>query len=513
MVCITALADGKWRTPPDGRVVPPYTTTREFYEPTDWKAGDIGLVRLTNGDYNDNDTRSSIYGGKSAYPFWKEPAAYFVSRPFSIALPAGRYRLAVAKGIEYLPVVEEFEIRAGDTKTRKVELERWVNMPEQGWYSGDDHIHYPRTEPEHDKFLLTWAEAEDIHVANILRMGDWKETFFEQSAYGRASHAQRGDHVLVTGQEGPRTDIAEQGHTIALNIQQPVRDTSRYHLYDYMFDGVHAQGGLTGYAHKSWAPEYYRRTRPELHPTWDSTINVPRGKIDFFELLQFRMLGLEDFYDFLNLGFKVTASAGSDLPWGSMLGEARVYAYTGRDFSADAWFAAVKKGHTFVSDGPMLSLQAGEAIPGDELRVDRNADVSVTVRAWAPPEIGAPKTLELISHGRVIESVESTDPSQTELRIDLKMQTGKSLWLAARTRSHKDGLAHTSALYILVDGESFADRTATAALVEKRLDILDFIEDRLADARLTRRFSEGEVDRLTAKVNEARGIYKALVSN
>ncbi len=510
MVCITSLEDGKWRTPADGREIPPYTTTREFYDPPDWKAGQIGPVRLTNGEYNDNDVRSVIYEGASAYPFWKEAAAYFVSQPFSMTLPAGRWRLAVAKGIEYLPVFEEFEIAPGQNEQRQVRLKRWVNMPEQGWYSGDDHVHHPRTQPSHNEFLMTWAQAEDVHVANILRMGDLKSTYFEQAGYGPEARFRKGDYVLASGQEDPRTDISEQGHTIALNIKAPVRDTTRYHLYDFMFDGVHAQGGLTGYAHKAWAPVYYRRSRPELHPTWDSTINVVRGKVDFFEILQFRLLGLEDFYDFLNLGFKLVASAGSDLPWGSMLGEVRVYAHTGRRFSADAWFDAMRQGHTFVSNGPMLMLTAGGAIPGDEIRVARNATVRVSLRAWAPPAIGAPRTLELISHGRVIETVESNDPEKQELRLDFTLRADRSQWIAARTTSHNGGLAHTSPLYVLVNGDSFADSSQLPRLAEQRLKALDFIEDRLRDEAFTKRHGPGEISALMERVAEARQVYRRL---
>ena len=122
-------------------------------------------------------------------------------------------------------------------------------------------------------------------------------------------------------------------------------------VYDVMFDGVHAQGGLTGYAHEAWAGHYYRQTQPSryLYPTWDPTINLIRGKVDFLELLQFRRLGLDDFYDFLNLGVKLIASSGSDLPWGNTIGETRVYAYTGPHFSVDAWFDAFKRGRTFVT--------------------------------------------------------------------------------------------------------------------------------------------------------------------
>src|SRR5579872_1364766 len=404
MVCITSLADGKWRTPPDGTVVPPYTTTREFYTPPDWKPDDIGPVRLTNGDYKDNDTRSVIYEGRSAYPFWHEPAAYFVSKPFSIKLPAGKWRLAVARGIETMPFFEEFQVAPNQSLDRQIALDRWVDMPRLGWYSGDDHIHYPRLKPEHDEFLITWARAEDVHVANILRMGDVERVYFEQAAYGRESRFQKGDYVLATGQEDPRTGIDDQGHAIALNITAPVRDTSRYYLYDLMFDGVHRQGGLTGYAHVAWAAGWNRRSRAGIYPTWDPNINVPRGRVDFFEILQFLQLGLEDYYDFLNLGFRLAASAGSDVPWGATIGETRAYAYTGRNFSADSWFAAVKQGRTFVTNGPMLTLAVDDGIPGDERSVGRNATLHIRACAWAPPAIGSPKTLEIVANGRVVKT-------------------------------------------------------------------------------------------------------------
>ena len=125
-----------------------------------------------------------------------------------------------------------------------------------------------------------------------------------------------------------------------------------------MFDEAHKQpGAVTGYAHIAWADEYHRKQDPSRHPTWDPVINAIRGKADFFEILQFRHLGLEDFYDFLNLGVRLTADAGSDMPWGSTIGEVRTYAYTGREFSADRWYAALKDGHTFVTNGPMVELR------------------------------------------------------------------------------------------------------------------------------------------------------------
>jgi hypothetical protein len=514
MVCITSLADRKWRTPPDGRTVPPFTTNRDFYKGLySWKPGDVGPVRVTNGEYPGNDTRSFVYAGKSAYPFWQEPATYFVSKPFSIQLPVGKWRLAVARGIEYRPVFEEFEIAPGEARSRKVLLRRWVDMPKLGWYSGDDHIHMVRLTPEQNEFLMTWARAEDVHVSNILRMGDQHDVFFEQVGYGKDFRYQQKDYVLVSGQEDPRTEIHEQGHAIALNIKEPVRHTARYHLYDVVFDEIHAQGGLAGYAHIAWAQTYYRATRGATYASWDATINVVRDKVDFLEILQFRLLGLEDFYDFLNLGFKLTASAGSDVPWGNTLGEVRTYVYTGREFSADAWFAAMKVGRTFITNGPMLTLTVNGALPGDELKVARNASTRIRARAWAPANIGSPKTLELIAHGQVIRSIESHNPDQEELKLDFTIKADAGQWIAARVTSHNGALAHTTPVYVWVEGKSFRNQKELPQLVEKRLKVLDYIASRLADAKYVATYGQGEVEALTAEIDEARTRYRGLLGS
>ncbi len=511
MVCITSLDDHKWRTPPDGRVIPPYTRVPDFMDPPEWKPGEIGPVRLTVGDPKDNNTRSFLYGEKSGYPFWAEPAAYFVPRPFSIRLPPGRWRLAVMRGIEHLPVFEEFEIRPGDVRNRRIDLRRWEHMAGKGWYAGDDHVHFPRTQPWHNEFLLTWAEAEEVYVSTTLQQRTLKTLTFPQGDPS-GFRFQRGNYVLQAGQEDPSTEINELGHTLALNIRKPFFDLSRFHLYDVMFDAVRAQGGLTGYAHIAWAPEWYRRADSRRSATWDSTINVIQGRLDFFEIMQFRLLGLDDYYDFLSMGIKLTASAGSDMPWASSLGESRVYAYTGQPFTADGWFRAFKQGRTFVTNGPMLSLTVNGAGPGEDLDVKRGETVHVRARAWAPPIVGSPKTLEIISQGAVVHTATSSDPAKQELRADLRLPAGEGRWIAARVRTHNDGLAHTSPVYVLGDGGTFRDRDRLPQLVAKRLEILDYGEGRLQDARYTASFAPGEVQALRERIQAARKAYAGLLA-
>ena len=64
MVCITSLADGKWRTPPDGTTAPPYSKVREFYDPAPWTPGQIGPLRLTTAEPRAGQARVMMYDGQ-----------------------------------------------------------------------------------------------------------------------------------------------------------------------------------------------------------------------------------------------------------------------------------------------------------------------------------------------------------------------------------------------------------------------------------------------------------------
>ena len=103
--------------------------------------------------------------------------------------------------------------------------------------------------------------------------------------------------------------------------------------------------------------------------------------------------------------------------------------------------------------------------------------------------IGCPKVLEVVSHGRVIRSVESADPKQQKLVAEFELPAGESQWLAARTTAFNGAVAHTSPVYVIVDGASFLDRSQLPQLVAKELKVLDYVEKRMHDKRFTRGYA------------------------
>jgi len=468
------------------------------------KVIEIGPQFGAEGDTSSN--RKANLPGRLGGRWWCVP------EPFDMDLAPGQYELAIRRGVEHVPVYDSITIGADELIEKTYEPKRWVDMRKLGWYSGDDHVHCRIQNDEDANRLMAWAQAEDIHVTNVLKMGDFCRTFFEQRGFGPQHRVIDGDYVIVPGQEGPRTH-EQLGHTISLNIRSMVRDVNKYYLYDWVADTVHAQGGLWGYAHVNTGHFMVAR---------DMSINIPKEKCDFVELLQLNQLGTGLYYDFLNLGFKVTASAGSDVPWGGTVGEVRLYAHVGaQPFSADAWFEAVKNGATFVTSGPMVEFRVNDVLPGGEIRLQQNRKLRVTARTWGDPQRSIPALLEIVRNGLVIQSVESPGPKVKELQLDFELDTGNGFWIAARVRAKDGTTAHTTPVYVVRDGLRFWKFDAVDELIAKRMTSLDQVEQIIAEAQQKKEAGEIENDvvlhqltaqgeQLRARIDAARKFYNDL---
>lgn len=450
--------------------------------------------------------RAANLPGPLGVHFWCVPG------PFDMALAPGVWQIGGRRGVEHEAIFEDVTIKSGELTTKTLRPRRWVDMRRRGWWSGDDHVHTRILSDDDARNVMAWVQAEDVHLANIVKMGDIYRTYFEQRGFGPAFRVVDGDYVLSPGQECPRTHD-QIGHTLAMNITAMVRDPEHYFLYDTVFDAVHAQGGLSGYAHVNSGLFHVHR---------DMSLNVPRAKVDFVEILQFNHLGTDLYYDFLNLGCKLTASAGSDVPWGGTIGEARAYAYLGRkSFNADNWFAAFRRGHTFTTSGPMLELRVDDALPGDEVKVKADHKLRVRAQAWGDPQRMAPVTIEVVRHGEVLRAAAASDPRQVEATLDFTVDSGDGFWIAARARAGDGTTAHTTPVYVVREGLRFWKYDGLADLLAKREESLKQIEGLIAEAK--RLDAEGRLqtdryrqqlarqgDALLERVTLARGIYADL---
>ena len=391
---------------------------------------------------------------------------FFIDGTYETELEAGTYDLVIGKGPEYHIHQRQITITAGERTQLTVRLPRWVDMPASGWYSGDGHIHFQRA-PADNEWISVLTRAEDIHVANLLQMGNPSEYFFSQYAFGPRGQYVVDQHALVTGQESPRT--MQLGHTIGLNASR-YHHPLEYFLYNTTAEAVRQDGGLFGYAHTGL--DFFAE---RSHAATGLALDIVDGLVDFVEVLQFGQLGTGLLYDFLNLGFRLTPSAGTDWPYLSLPGAERVYVQVAGAFSPQAFFDGMKAGRLFVTNGPMLELDVDGQAMGSEIHVKAGQTVTIKATAHQNPDYGTLDRLELVMHGDVIKTVKAETGAET-LEIMHELQPQTSLWLAVRAYSTKMGLAHSAPVYVYVDNDKrFWKRAAVPELVTRYKSVLEEI--------------------------------------
>lgn len=446
-------------------------------------------------------------------------SAFYADGTFSLDLQPDVYDLTITKGNEYLAQNHSLDLTAGSIDTTIV-MERWINMPERGWYSSDDHIHMRRS-PRENPLLLRWIAAEDIHVGHLLQMGDYHAMYYAQYAFGEEGlyHEHEGDphshNILSSGQEDPRSH--EIGHTISLFADSLVRKTSQYYYYDRLADKIHQLNGLFGYAHQGVTFHGYR----------GMTLDVFDDKVDFMEILQTCIDGgpleTEHYYHFLNLGFPITATAGSDFPWcgysryedeessrewDAQIGNVRFYTYTGDDYSFENWKSGVRKGRTFVSNGPILDLKINDQLPGSVIDLREGDEIEISVTAYGHEEQIPLELLQLIGHGNILDSISSGESSgnREELTLQKTINVQKGIWIAARVKAGPLQYAHTTPVYIRVNGGGFHDEERLQENLDKAESYLDELSGVLNNQDKTVANNEAwrYIDVLFERINETR---------
>jgi hypothetical protein len=401
--------------------------------------------------------------------FWpsENRQVFYADGNYETRVPVGTYELVASRGIEYQFHRSQIEVTKDQTTAVTINLQRYADMPAAGWYSGDAHIHVTRDEVA-DPQLWGFVSAEDVHVGNLLEMGNIQNVYFHQpKAWGKASRFERDGHFIVSGQEAPRT--GQFGHTIHFNIQRPVHlKTDEYFLYHKVFQDVASQpGGISGFAHMGWrgAGEQGNRTGQMNR---GMALLAPLGLVDFIEVLQGGRLVNEGWYRLLNLGYRVKPAAGTDWPYSDFPGVVRFYVKVDGPFNLDSWFESYDKGRTFVTNGPLLDFTINGKGIGEELRVKRGTRLNVAAAARLNPQLDKLDRLELV----VLGDVDATQSADGKESVSLRKQltAERSMWVAVRAYGSRQDprnttIAHSAPIYVVVDDEPTWKREAVPEII------------------------------------------------
>ena len=393
-------------------------------------------------------------------------AGYFAAEGSAqLSLAPGTYTLSVRKGREFRRFERSIELQSGETQHIPVALERWIDLPARGWHSGDGHLHFARLSPDANETLLTWTRAEDLHVANVLQMQDARRTYFPQYAFGEQGSASKGPHFIVPGLEAPRSRLF--GHLTGLRLREAVDLRPQYYDYRAAVATIVAAGGIPVLEHIAFDP----RPAALLPATAGMQVRTAGLTHAFLRTMQ-------PYYDWLDLGFELSISAGSDAPWFLTkgprnrrlsqlgIGHHRVYVQTSAPLDVAKWFDALEAGRTFISYGDFLFLSVNGAPPGSIVDIAHGESVTIQLEAAASPDNRQNSQATIVVDGRVRRQLDL--PSNgTTARSELRLTPSRSFWVVGRST-----YAHTSATYVRVDGEPWWNEERFEALMQRQLQRL-----------------------------------------
>jgi hypothetical protein len=364
-----------------------------------------------------------------------------------VTVPAGVLRVEVSHGPEYRVARVGVTVPAGKTVTRRVVLERVADLPAQGWWSGDLHVHMNyggayRNTPTH---LAFQARAEDLHVVENLVVN--KEQRIPDIDYFRTDPdpVSAPGFLLMHAQE---YHTSYWGHTALLGLRDHYvlpeyagyPNTAAASLYPTnadVADLAHAQAALFGYVHPFDAQPDPADTTGPL--TYELPVDVALGKVDYVEVMGYsdHLITSGVWYRLLNCGFRLPAGAGTDAfpNFASLRGPpglVRVFVRTGAALDHRKWLAGLKAGRTFVTNAPLLEFTLGGREIGDEIRLPAGGGrltARVRLRSSVPVD-----HLEVIGNGRVVATVPLTG-DHTAASDTVSIPVTRSGWYVLRAWS------------------------------------------------------------------------------
>ncbi len=393
-----------------------------------------------------------------------------IGNTFTVKLPEGSATIIIERGKEYIPVEEKLTISSGKIIKKEFVIRRWLNMAAEGWYSGDLHVHRPlkdladlmlvedlnvacpqtvwgqRQEPD----LESWLDkADDSGVITV----DNRHMF---SVLSQEIERFRNSAVLFhhTGKTIlPVAEYDERGLT-NISLIEHARDAGGYVEAEKPWwpeshiDIAVGKADFTGIVNNhmiygSYLPEHPRK-RTEFRDDYPDGV---KGYVDYV---------LDLYYAYLNCGFRVMPSAGSAsgvLP--NPLGYNRVYVKVDGAFTYDNWFAALKNGRCFATNGPMLIMTVDGKETGDTVTINNGkAHVVCEIHSLKPID-----RLEIIRDGENVYTVSPVELSDNKKVIEADIPVSESGWLTARCfEKIEDNVrfAHTAPVFIEVEGKPFA---------------------------------------------------------
>jgi hypothetical protein len=476
----------------------------------------------------------------------------------TVLLPAGKYHVTFTRGPEYRVLERDIQVPAGGDHTERFELQRWINLAEAGWFSGDHHVHAAGcahysspTQGVEPADMMRHILGEDLNVGCVLT---WGPCWYHQKQFfdGKVHELSTPENLMRYDVEVSGFPSSHAGHLVLLRLKeddypgtQRIEDWPSWDLP--VLKWAKEQGGVVGFAHSGWGLQVPAKTLPTYDmPPFDGIganeyiVDVAHGACDFISSVDTPFVWeINIWYHTLNCGFDARISGETDFPciYGERVGLGRVYVKMGPDepLDFDHWVDGVRDGRSYCCDGfthlydfEVNGLGVGQ--PGDKgrasyLAAKKGESLKIRCKAagWLdeqPKEGIASRDLdeqpywhierarvrgtrqipvELIVNGVAVDNqLIEADGSVHDLEFEYTPD--RSSWVAIRVFP----AAHTNPVFVEVDG---APIRASKRSAQWCLDAVDRCWESKSPA-----IRESEREAAQAAYDHAREVYRQILA-
>lgn len=358
-------------------------------------------------------------------------------------IPAGEWLIVINTHMVLAPVRYRLQIvwSAGETSAvRAASLPASTAPRGAGWYRGDLHAHTVHSDAHWDvPDLIAYARQQRL---DFVTLSDHNTV----SGLAQMDSFSAGDLLTLGGLEL----TTYYGHALALGVRTWIdwRVQASTRTMTGILQEVEAQGGLFIIAHPmalgdpvctgcDWQYTDVMPGAARCVEIWNSPWDEPGSRND---------LALHLWYQWLNQGYRMVATTGSDIhglpPQVTTYGRDVVYAQA---LSERAILAAVRQGHLYLSAGPRLELKAQSlngavGMMGDCLN---SAHAQLTVN-WSDVPDGS--SLHWITNGEVRQALPCSGAGSAEFPLH------GDQWALVELRDARQGMLAITNPIFLGDG-------------------------------------------------------------
>ncbi|MCA9141566.1 MAG: CehA/McbA family metallohydrolase [Planctomycetales bacterium] len=404
---------------------------------------------------------------------------YSLDAAASVAVPQMKLRIEAIRGLDTELASTEIDLSGKGEASVKLSLKNFYDAYFRGLRGGNTHLHLMKMTHEealHYLRVVPQSDAIDlVYLSYLRRIPDERHYISNQivadSFAGGSLHRLSQEGILFDNGQEHRHNFGRgdqgYGHVMLLNLKQLIQPVSLGPgIMGEGTDDTPVQSGIRA-AHEDQATVIW------CHNTFgfEDIPNWMAGLIHAQNIFDGGTHGTyeDTFYRYLNLGLKVPFSTGTD--W-FMYDFSRVYVPVYDDLTSASWLKQLRDGRSFITNGPLLELEAERGGLGETLTLPAPNRVTFMGKAMGRVDFGE---LEMVYNGNVVDRVTAKKEggyyhADKHFRVEIK-EPG---WVALRVKPDANVnelgrplFAHTSPIYVEVGGKTIFRTEVAKELIEE----------------------------------------------